>query len=163
MKFFLVRFEPQLSQPVRSLSLDCIYIIAHSTADCNRQSATSIAAGFVQVVYVNRQLAQIAADQFVQLAIFVQVAQFRDQDTENLCIKCLLTNVQRCGIMEFQAATSHRGPPTHFYEADFWVRRAEKFQLPFLWCALPPTHGCEPETQFLPLSAKLPQWGSAQR
>ena len=140
-----------------TLSLDCIYIIAHSTADCNRQSATSIAIGFVQVVYVNVQLAQIAADQFVQVATFVQVAQFRDQDAENPCIKCLLTNVQRCGIMEFQAATSHRGPPAHFYEADFCIKRAEKFQLPFLWCASLPPHEYELEMQLLPL------WGLVQQ
>ena len=57
----------------------------------------------------------------MQVATFVQVAQFRDQDVKNLCAKCLLTNVQRCGIMEFRAATPHRGPPTHFYEADFWA------------------------------------------
>lgn len=81
----------------------------------------------------------------MQLATFVQVAQFWDQNAENLCIKCLLTNVQRSGIMEFQAATSHCGPPTHFYEADFWVRRAEKFQLPFVWCAFLLPHECELE------------------
>lgn len=121
MKFFLVRFEPQLSQPVHSLSLDCIYIIAHSTVDCNRQSATSIAADFVQVVYVNVQLTQTEADQFVQVATFVQLAQILGLEcNESLC----KMSIDKCAAVWYNGISGRDGPPRpahknrpHFCEA----------------------------------------------
>ena len=108
MKFFLVRFEPQLSQPVHSLSLDCIYIIAHPTADCNRQSATSIAVDFVQVVYVNVQLAQTAADQLVQVITFVQVAQILGLECkESLC----KMSIDKCAAVWYNGISGRDVPP----------------------------------------------------